>query len=107
MSDWHGGRRLRARHAKIDKQRRNFSQGGLDREVGGNMAHFREGAEPRLGRPLSGKGQRRVLRADPLQKRAAFFRVGRDETDPGGRGQKRDRRRVDDLKNIEAKSVGD
>src|SRR5438876_353072 len=38
MGDWHGARRLRAGRAKIDKQRRSYFQGGLDREIGWNMA---------------------------------------------------------------------
>src|SRR6266404_3362945 len=107
MGDWHGTRGLRAGRAKIDKQWRSYFQGRLDREIGWNMTQGRQRAPPRLGRPLGCKGQRRILRADPLQQSAAFFRIRRNQTDPGRWRQERDRRRIDDLENVEAKSMGE
>src|SRR6266404_9769102 len=107
MGDLHGGRRPRAGDANVDKQRRSYFQGGLKREIRWDMAHGRQCAQPRLDRTLCREGERRVLCADPLKQSAAFFRISRDQADAGRRRQERDRRRIHDLKNVKAKSMGE
>ena len=58
-----------------------------------------------IRRTLSGCCQRRIFRGDPAQKRSPFLGIVRNEIHTRRRRKQRDRRRVDNLKQIKTEGM--
>lgn len=98
---------LATRNAQIAFQRRNLLQRGLYRGIGWHVSSFWQSGEPCFGWTSSCKSKGRIFRVYPAKQRATFLGARCDERDAGWRRQKRDRWRIDDLKDVKAESVRD
>jgi len=69
------------------------------------MGKFRKLERARVGRALSLRSERRILRVQPVQKSPRFARGRRDHAHLRRRREQRDSGRIDDLENVKAKGV--
>jgi len=65
----------------------------------------RQGERLRVGWRQGGGSEGRIFGFDPAEKLPAFIGVWRDQTYPARRRQKRNSRRINDLKKVKAESV--
>src|SRR5437762_8679241 len=69
------------------------------------MLSLWQGVEPCFRRPPSGESERRIFRINPAKKRTTFFGSRRNQCHARWRWEKRDRWRINNLKNVETESV--